>query len=109
MVSSGEVLGLTVIVFGNTVVAALLTRFLRVRLKTRWGSAAYIAFLVPIALLVSTLLFGSIFGPNLGSAAAVVGVTVLLPLALGVSFDYFWMPAPEEVDLPERSGGRTGN
>lgn len=109
MVSPGEALGLAVIVFGNTAVAALLTRFLRVRLKTRWGSAVYVGFLVPAALLVSTLLFGSVFGPNLGSAAAVVGVTVVLPLALGVSFDYFWMPAPEEVDLPEHPGGRTGN
>jgi hypothetical protein len=109
MVSPGEALGLTVIVFGNTAVAALLTRFLRVRLKTRWGSAVYVSFLVPAALLVSTLLLGSVFGPNLGSAATVVGVTVVLPLALGVSFDYFWMPAPDEVDLPERSGDRTGN
>jgi hypothetical protein len=24
-------------------------------------------------------------------------------MTLGVSFDYFWMPAPEEVDLPDRS------
>jgi hypothetical protein len=27
---------------------------------------------------------------------------VVLPLATGIVFDYFWMPAPEDVDLPER-------
>lgn len=102
MVDAVEALGLAVIVLANSVAAALLTRFLRVRMKTRWGSALYVAFLVPTALLVTTLLFGSVLGPDLGSPAAVVGVAVVFPLAVGISFDYFWMPAPEEVDLPER-------
>jgi hypothetical protein len=30
-----------------------------------------------------------------------VGLTVVLPMALGIAFDYFWMPAPGEVELPE--------
>ena len=106
MVTAVEALGLAVLVLVNSAAAALLTRFFRVRLETRWGSLAYIAFAVPVALLVSTLVLGSVLGPDLGSAATVVGVSILLPFSLGVSFDYFWMPAPEEVDLPERRNAR---
>ncbi len=106
MVDAGEALGLAILVLVNTAAAALLTRFFRVRLQTQWGSVVYTAFSVPVVLLVSTLVLGSIFGPNLGSAAAVVGVTILLPFSLGVAFDYFWMPAPDEVDLPDRAGDR---
>jgi hypothetical protein len=40
-------------------------------------------------------------GGNLGSTYNALLVTVAAPLALGVAFDYFWMPAPEDVDLPE--------
>jgi hypothetical protein len=97
-----ELVGLLVILGVNSAAAALLTRFFRVRLETRWGSVVYSLTLVPVALVVLTLVLGSVLGPNLGSPAAVVGVTVLVPLAVGVSFDYFWMPAPEEVELPER-------
>ncbi|PSQ61456.1 MAG: hypothetical protein BRD23_00285 [Halobacteriales archaeon SW_9_67_25] len=106
MVDAIEALGLAVLVFVNSAVAALLTRFFRVRLRTRWGSLGFIATAVPVALLVSTLVLGSVLGPDLGSAAAVVGVAVILPFSLGVAFDYFWMPAPEEVDLPDRAGER---
>jgi hypothetical protein len=39
----------------------------------------------------------------------VIVLTVVLPLALGVAFDYFWMPAPDEVDLPiEHDESRPG-
>jgi len=106
MVDAADALGLALLVLINSGAAALLTRFFRVRLETRWGSLAYTAFAVPVALFVSTLLLGSALGPDLGSSAAVVGVTILLPFSLGVSFDYFWMPAPEEVDLPERRNAR---
>jgi hypothetical protein len=103
MATSLELLGLLFIVLVNTAATALATRFFRVRLKTRWGSAVYTALLVPLLLVVLTLAIGSLgVGPNLGSAAAVFGVTVVLPMAVGVAFDYFWMPAPEEVDLPEQ-------
>jgi hypothetical protein len=98
-----DIVGLLVILGVNSTAAALLTRFFRVRLETRWGSVVYALTLAPLALLVLTLLLGAALGPNLGSPAAVVGVTVLVPLAVGISFDYFWMPAPDEVELPERN------
>jgi predicted acyltransferase len=103
MATSLELLGLLLILLVNTAATALSTRFFRVRLHTRWGSAIYTALLVPVLLFVITLVLagGLRIGPDLGSAGAVVGLTVLLPMALGIAFDYFWMPAPDEVDLPE--------
>jgi hypothetical protein len=102
MATAIDLVGLLVVLGVNSAAAAVLTRFFRVRLDTRWGSVVYALTLVPLVLLVLTLVLGSVLGPDLGSPAAVVGVTVLVPLAVGISFDYFWMPAPEEVDLPER-------
>jgi hypothetical protein len=66
---------------------------------------------IPVILLGLTLVFGGVLdlGPDLGSPGAVLAITVLLPMALGVSFDYFWMPAPAEVDVPtarEEAGRR---
>lgn len=106
MVTAGEALGLAVLVFANTAIAALLTRFFRVRLETQWGSLLYIAFGVPVVLLITTLVLGTVLGPDLGTPAAVVGVTIVLPFSLGLAFDYFWMPAPDEVDLPDRADGQ---
>jgi len=101
MVTSLELVGLFVILLVNTAVAALLTRFFRVRLKTDWGSAAYTLLVVPVVLVALTLVLGSVAGPDLGSPATVVFVTVLAPAFVGVAFDYFWMPSPDEVDLPD--------
>lgn len=106
MVSVFEALALAFLVLVNTAVAALLTRFFRVRLKTDWGSAVYVAVGIPVVLLVLTMALGTVVGPDLGSAGAVIGVTVVLPMSLGVSFDYFWMPTPDEVELPERRDRR---
>jgi predicted Na+-dependent transporter len=47
-------------------------------------------------------------GASVGGPATVVGLFVVLPMALGMAFDYFWQPAPEEVQLPDslRESGR---
>lgn len=84
----------------NTAIAALATRFFRVRLETVWGAAAFVGVFVPVAMLVPIILLGSLGGPNLGSPAIVVGLLVALPLAVGVTVDVFWMPAPADVELP---------
>ncbi len=107
MVTTLELVGLFVILLVNTAVAALLTRFFRVRLKTQWGSAIYTLLIVPVVLVALTLLLGSFAGPNLGSPTAVIVLTVVAPTSVGVAFDYFWMPSPDEVDLPDsRADGR---
>ncbi|WP_256685827.1 hypothetical protein [Halococcus qingdaonensis] len=104
MVSVADIVGLLVVVGVNTAVAALTTRFLRVQLTTRWGVVVYVLALVPaVQLLVTLGLTGPLgLGPDLGSSLTVVSVAVALPFALGVAFDYFWMPSPTEVELPER-------
>jgi len=103
MVSVLALAGLAVVVFVHALVAALLTRFFRVRLDTRWGAALYTALIVPLVLLVSTLLVSGLLnlGPNLGGAGAALFVMIGVPLVIGVTFDYLWMPRPEDVDLPE--------
>ena len=103
MVTPLEAAGLLVLVGLNTGLAAVLTRIFRVRLETRWGGALYTMLLTPVVLLLVTLLVGGVYPllPDLGSSATVVGVTVLLPLTLGVAIDYFWMPHPDEVEVPD--------
>lgn len=104
MVTLLDAFGLAVILLVNTATVALLTRFFRVRLYTRWGGALYSVVISPVVLVGLTLVLSGVLGlgPDLGSAAAVVALVVVLPLAVGLTFDYFWMPAPEEVDLPEK-------
>jgi len=103
MVSVADLVGLLVILLVHSAVAALMTRFFRVRLETGWGSVVYIGLLIPVALVALTLFFGGVLGlgPDLGTPGTVFGTTVVLPLAVGVAFDYFWMPAPEDVELPD--------
>lgn len=104
MVSIGGIIQLFIIIVINTAAAALLTRFFRVRLNTDWGPVIYSVFLTPIVLVIFTQILGGLgFGFDLGSARLVVGITIVLPLALGITYDYFWMPAPEEVELPEKN------
>lgn len=105
MVTVVELVGLLVILGVNSAAAALMTRYFRVSLHTQWGSVLYSLLLVPVALLVVVLVLGGVgLGPDLGDPATVVGVTILVPMAVGMAFDYFWQPAPEEVELPEEYG-----
>jgi hypothetical protein len=104
MVTVVDAVGLAVLLFVNAAIAALMTRFFRVRLDTRWASLVYVLVLCPVVMVVTVLFLSGVLGlgPNLGSAGAVVVITVALPLAAGVTFDYFWMPSPEDVELPEQ-------
>jgi hypothetical protein len=109
MISIADVVGLLVILGVNSGAAALLTRFFRVRLNTRWGAALYAVLLGALVLTTLTIVLGGAgLGPNLGNPAAVVGLTVILPLATGIAFDYFWMPAPDDVDLPAEYQNQSG-
>jgi hypothetical protein len=104
MVTALDAFGLGVIILVNATAVALLTRFFRVRLQTRWGSAAYASVGSPVVLVGLTLFLSGVLGlgPDLGSTGAVVALVIVLPLATGLTFDYVWMPAPEEVELPEK-------
>jgi hypothetical protein len=103
-----DVLGLVVIFGVNTGISALAARFFRVRLDTRWGPVLFSMLVTPVLLLGAVLILGGVLqlGPNLGDGVTVVMLTIFAPLGLGLAFDYFWMPAPDEVDLPEQYQGR---
>ena len=103
MVSALAIAGLAVLVGVHTLAAAILTRLLRVRLDTRLGVVVYTAFLVPLVLFISTLVLSGLFGlgPDLGSPSTALFIMIGVPFVLGVTIDYVWMPAPDEVDLPE--------
>lgn len=103
MIAVLDAIGLLVIVFANSALTALMTRFFRVRLDTRWGSLLYAVVLCPLVMLVVVFVLSGVLqlGGDLGSPALVVFVTIMLPLAVGLTFDYLWMPAPEEVEIPD--------
>lgn len=94
----------TVVVLSvHALVAAVMTRFFRIRLSTDWGTVVYTLLFVPVVLFLLTQLFTGVLGigPNLGSPATVLAVMVGLPLAVGVTVDVLYMRPPEEYDLPE--------
>ncbi len=105
MVSLVAGIGLLVMIVAHTVIAAVATRFFRIRLESRWGPVVYTLLLVPVALVASTLfLSGPLgIGADLGSTGMALMLMVVAPLALGYTIDVFWMPHPDEVELPERA------
>jgi len=95
--------GYAIIVVVNTAVAVVAIRFFRLQLETWWGAGAYTVLFVPLALLVSTVVLSGLFGlgGSAGSREVALTLAIALPLSLGLAIDLFWMPAPEEVELPE--------
>ena len=106
MSSAATAFGFLFIIAVNTVVAAVAIRFFRLRLATRWGAAVYTAVFVPLVYLVTTILLSGFVGfggegiADRGTALVLVWV---LPFTLALSLELFWMPAPEDVDLPDQS------
>jgi hypothetical protein len=106
MASLATIFGFLLIIVVNTVIAAVAIRFFRLRLSTRWGAVVYTAVFVPLIYLVTTILLSGFIGfggsgvQDRGTALILVWV---LPFTLAVSLDVFWMPAPDEVDLPEQA------
>jgi hypothetical protein len=85
----------------HTLLAAVATRYLRIRLNTRWGRALYVALFVPLLLVTSTLVLGQLPLVSLGDPATTVAVMIGAPFALGATIDLLYVPAPEETDLPD--------
>lgn len=106
MVSLASAIGLLVIIAVHTVFAAVATRFFRIRLDTQWGAAVYSLLLIPILLVVSTLVLSGALGlgADLGSQAMVVMFVIAIPLALGFTIDVFWMPHPDDIEVPDTIG-----
>jgi hypothetical protein len=101
-----SIIGLVVfggVLVGHTLLAAVLTRFFRLRLKTQFGWVVYALTLIPVVLFLSTLIFTGVLGlgPNLGSPTVVFGVMIGLPIAVGLTLDLLYVAQPGEVELPE--------
>jgi len=99
MVSPLGIAIVLVVVAVQTAIAALLIRLFRVRLESQWGPVVFAVTVVPVVLTLTTLVLGRV-GPDLGSRGTVVFLMIGVPLALGLTIDYVWMPAPEAVELP---------
>lgn len=91
-----------VVLAGHTLLAAVTTRFFRVRMKTRWGWLVYASLVTPFLLVVTTLIVGQAL-PPLGTTNRLVVLALLVgvPFALGFTIDLLYVPAPEEYDLPD--------
>ena len=91
------------ILIGHTLLAAVLTRFFRLRLDTQFGWVIYVLTLIPVILFISTLVFTGLLqiGPNLGSPTVVFGVMIGLPIAVGLTLDLLYVAQPDEVELPD--------
>lgn len=102
MVSLLGAVGLLIVVAVHTFLTAVATRYIRLRLNTRWGRALYAGLLVPILLVGTTIvLTGALgLGASLDRQTALL-VVLVLPLTLGYAIDLFWMPAPEDIELPD--------
>lgn len=103
MASVLDLVELVVLLGVHTGIAAVLTRVFRVRLSSEWGPLVYAVVLIPVVLVASTMVLSGPLGlgPNLGSLRAVLFLLVIVPLVLGVTIDYVWMPAPEDVEVPD--------
>jgi hypothetical protein len=105
MVSLVGVAILVVVLAVHTLLAAVMSRYFRLQLKTQLGWVVYSLLIIPVVLLVVTLVTGQIVPPLLDDRVAVIGLLVGMPLALGFTIDVLYVPAPEEYDLPETTEG----
>ncbi|WP_134671409.1 hypothetical protein [Halorussus marinus] len=107
MSSAATAIGFLLIIGVNTVVAAVAIRFFRLRLATTWGAALYTALFVPLIYFVTTILlsgFVGFGGGGVGDRATALILVWVLPFTLAVSLDVFWLPSPDEIEMPEKAG-----
>jgi hypothetical protein len=106
MISAATAFGFLFIILVNTVITAVTVRFFRMRLSTRWGAVVYTFLLMPLVYVATTLaLSGAVGlgGSGLADRGTVLILVWVLPFTLGISVDLFWMPPPDEMDLPEQA------
>lgn len=100
MVTVTGVAGLVLLVGINTVLAGIVTRFVRLVAVTRSGTAIGILVAVPLALTLSTMLLSGVFylGVDLRDTTLAVILAIGIPMALGLTIDYVWVASPAEVE-----------
>jgi hypothetical protein len=94
--------GLLIAVAVHTAIAIVGIRFLRVRLATRWGPIIYALFLLPLVFVPTTVVFGAVLGTGdvTLDTQTLVSLLFVVPIGLGFAVDFFWLPAPEVVEVP---------
>lgn len=99
MVTVGSMLGLAVLIVVNTFIAAVATRFFRLALSTKFGTAIYTLLFVPALLVMSTLVLSGVIGlgVDLQDRAIAAMVTIAFPFAIAVTIDYVWVASPADV------------
>ena len=92
-----------VVLVAHTLIAAVCTRFFRLRLETQLGWVIYALTLIPVVLVISTIVVSGVLGigPDLGSPIVVFGVMIGLPLAVGITLDLLYVAQPDDVELPD--------
>lgn len=106
MFQPATLIGFLLIIVVNTVVASVAIRFFRLQLSTNWGAVVYTAIVVPFLFFVTTILLSGFIGfggegvQDRGTALVLVWV---VPFTLAVTLDLFWLPAPDEVELPDET------
>jgi hypothetical protein len=96
---------LGIVVAIHTLVATVVSRYFRLRLRTDAGWVIYSLLVIPVLLLVLTLVTGNVV-PDVGlDRATVIGLLIGMPLALGFTIDALYVPPPEEYDLPDTQEG----
>lgn len=102
MVTTAAIVSLTFIVVVHSLVATVLSRFFRLRLRTRFGAVLFTVLFVPIVLLLSLTVLSGVLGlggDGFDDRNLVLTLTILLPFLLGYSIDRFWLPNPADVSL----------
>lgn len=89
--------GVLLLVSIQTVIATVMVRFFRVRLRTRWAPVVFSLFLVPLVLVASLLVVGQLPIFVAMDRNTVMLLAILLPLMLGFVIDRFWLRSPEEI------------
>lgn len=102
VVAIGLLLGLA----GNTLIAVVGVRFLRVRLATRWAPIIYALVFLPVVFVPTTIIISGVIGTAdvVVTPATLIGLLFLFPIGLGFAVDYFWLPPPEAIDVPDDTG-----
>lgn len=87
----------------NTGLAVIGVRFLRVRLATRWAPVIYALIFLPILFIPPSLAVAAIIGTAdvVVDPQTLVGVFFVFPLGVGFAIDFFWLPPPTAIEVPE--------
>lgn len=98
MFTPGTLAGTAVVFVLNTFVVAVLFRYFRLQLRTRWGVGVMTLLVLPVALFATTAILTGILGlgGDVGGRDTVLFVAFLSPSVIGIAIDLFLRQSPRE-------------